>query len=593
MTGVAPGFVNPATGDYHLIAGSGPVDRALGPTLYIDGFGTACWAAPEWEYVEPMQSAARVQVGASQDIGAYEVPGVVPPSPPPPPAGSLAAFVGTDTTTRGTWQGVYGSQGYVLPNVGASLPAGRTVTPSAHASWTWVAATSDTRALLAPGGGSRIAATWYSAGSFVIDVQPGDSESHRLALYLLDWDNAGRAQQVEVLDGGSGAVLDTRTVNAFVGGQYAIWEVRGSVRIRVTRTAGVNAVVSAVFMDPTGSTPPPGGSATAVFTATDTTTQGDWSGAYGTQGYVLAKEGISLPAGATVATTATSWTWAGATSDPRALRKTVGLDRIAATWYGSSVPIVVDVGDGQPHRVALYVLDWDTTTRADRIEVLDTISGAVLDTQTVTAFHGGQYWVWTVTGSVQFRVTRTAGANAVVSAVFIDPASGSGPPPSSVATFRGADTTTQGTWSGVYGTAGCVLAQDGTSVPAGITVSPGGYQNWTWAAATSDPRALQKVTTGGRLAATWYGSSFTIDVGLTDGVARNVALYLVDWDLGDRQQTVEVLDASGAVVDTRTVTAFTGGQYWVWTVRGAVRFRVTRTAGANAVVSAIFLDPAS
>jgi hypothetical protein len=41
------------------------------------------------------------------------------------------------------------------------------------------------------------------------------------------------------------------------------------------------------------------------------------------------------------------------------------------------------------------------------------------------------------------------------------------------------------------------------------------------------------------------------------------------------------------------VSAFTGGQYWVWTVTGAIKFRVTRTAGANAVVSAVFIDPPS
>ena len=48
---------------------------------------------------------------------------------------------------------------------------------------------------------------------------------------------------------------------------------------------------------------------------------------------------------------------------------------------------------------------------------------------------------------------------------------------------------------------------------------------------------------------------------------------------------------SETVLDTRTIAGFTGGQYWTWTVRGAVRFRITRTAGANAVMSAVFLDP--
>ena len=53
-----------------------------------------------------------------------------------------------------------------------------------------------------------------------------------------------------------------------------------------------------------------------------------------------------------------------------------------------------------------------------------------------------------------------------------------------------------------------------------------------------------------------------------------------------------VFDAgTGAMLDSRSMSGFSGGQYLVWTVRGDVRFVVTRTAAANAVVSGIFLDP--
>jgi hypothetical protein len=214
----------------------------------------------------------------------------------------------------------------------------------------------------------------------------------------------------------------------------------------------------------------------------------------------------------------------------------------------------------------------------------------MLDTRNVSSFPGGQYWVWAVTAAVQFRVTRTSGANAVVSAVFIDAAGGSAPP---IATFRRTDTTTQGTWSGLYGTAGYMLAQEGTSLPTGVTVTPTGHQSWTWDATTSDARALQKTSGTGRVAATWYGATFTIDVAV-GGVARNVALYVVDWDNNGRAEQLEVLDAvTGAVLDTRTVSVFNGGQYWIWTVRSAVRFRITKTTGSNSVVSAVFVDPES
>jgi hypothetical protein len=66
------------------------------------------------------------------------------------------------------------------------------------------------------------------------------------------------------------------------------------------------------------------------------------------------------------------------------------------------------------------VLDFDRLGRGETIEVLDGVSGAVLDTRPVTAFTGGQYWVYRVTGHVMFRITRLAGANAVVSGIFFD-----------------------------------------------------------------------------------------------------------------------------------------------------------------------------
>ena len=59
-------------------------------------------------------------------------------------------------------------------------------------------------------------------------------------------------------------------------------------------------------------------------------------------------------------------------------------------------------------------------------------------------------------------------------------------------------------------------------------------------------------------------------------------------------QTVDVLDSTGTtVLDTRTASGFAGGHYLVWQVSGPVRIRLTRLAGSNAVVSGLFVDPAS
>ena len=96
----------------------------------------------------------------------------------------------------------------------------------------------------------------------------------------------------------------------------------------------------------------------------------------------------------------------------------------------------------------------------------------------------------TITGSAS--VTVNAGSSA--SAVFVK-----------------TDTTTLGSWIGVYGKDGYSLAGNATSYPAYVTVSTAGESNFTWVASSAATRALQNASGTGRLAACWYStSSFTI-----------------------------------------------------------------------------------
>ena len=80
--------------------------------------------------------------------------------------------------------------------------------------------------------------------------------------------------------------------------------------------------------------------------------------------------------------------------------------------------IDVNLADGNTHQVALYFLDWDYLGRAERVDVLDASSNAVLDTQTISGFQGGQYLVWNLKGHVTLKITLTGGLNAVVSGLF-------------------------------------------------------------------------------------------------------------------------------------------------------------------------------
>ena len=169
------------------------------------------------------------------------------------------------------------------------------------------------------------------------------------------------------------------------------------------------------------SIPPPGtGTASASFVRLDTTTQGNWKGSYGVEGYKLSNDATTLPSYAQVTINENDWLWDGNNADPRALQRSVGSSRFAGTWYTwSNMTVEVGLTDGESHEVALYAVDWDGLGRVEQIEVLDATTGVVLDTRTGTNFGGGHYWVWDIAGRVRFRITNTGPGNAVLSGVFI------------------------------------------------------------------------------------------------------------------------------------------------------------------------------
>jgi subtilisin family serine protease len=331
-------------------------------------------------------------------------------------------YVTTDPATEGNWKGAYGGDGYNVVDAGPpAYPSYATVTPSGNTDYVWAPSTTDPRALQIPNAAGRIAATWYSPTSFTVDLSLTGG-AHQVALYLLDWDQAGRSEKVDILDANSGAVLDSRTLNSFTGGDYLVWDITGHVQARLTATGGLNAVLSGLFFGAGGTLPPPPPpSGSAQFVRTDTATEGSWQGAYGSNGYNVVDAGSSYPTYATVSPSGNSdYVWASSTTDPRALQKPAGPDRIAATWYASTFTVDLNLTGGA-HQVALYLLDWDRNGRSERVDVLDANTGAVIDSRTLNSFTGGDYLVWDITGHVQVRLTATAGVNAVLSGLFFDP----------------------------------------------------------------------------------------------------------------------------------------------------------------------------
>lgn len=400
-------------------------------------------------------------------------------------AANSAAFVSTDLKTQGNWMGVYGNDGRVMVGDKPSAPSYVTLTPQNDLTWTWAATTPDTRALQLSSGSGRIAATWYGLPTFKLDVNVTDGQAHQIALYVVDWDSKGRSETIQITDGSTGSMLDSRSASNFTGGAYYIWTVSGHVSFSVTSTSGPNAVISGAFFDPAAAAS--NASTTngiAHYVTTDTSAQGTWMGAYGKDGFSLAGNTQSLPTYASMTmANQLSWTWAASTTDTRALQNSTGSGRLAATWYNlSTFSVDVNVTDGQTHQIALYAVDWDSKGRSETIQVTDGQSGAVLDSRSIFGFTNGTYVVWTISGHVKFLVTNSAGPNAVVSGVFFGtagaaapvvttpvttapvvsvppvttPVSGSGsssstncPPVTNAVSFSGIDSITEGAWKGI------------------------------------------------------------------------------------------------------------------------------------------------
>ncbi len=667
---------------------------------------------------------------------------------------AAANLIGSDTSTRGNWHGVYGADGYSVANDTHSIPSYASFAVQNQGNWTWAASTTDVRALQNGANTGRIASTWYTfnPSAFNFDVNFTDGNSHQFALYAVDWDNAGRNETIQILDAITNAVLDTRNISGFANGVYLVWNISGHVKINVTWISGTNAVVSGVFfggssetvsispqsvslsagqqqqftatvtatsnqtvtwsissvtpanaasgsISTTGLYTAPAtitpaqvtvkatsadGTASGIatvnliiasvanFVGSDTSTEGSWHGVYGADGYSVANDTQSIPSYASFAVqNQQTYTWTASTTDVRALQNGAGTGRIASAWYGSAFALDVNFADVNLHRFALYALDWDSTTRAETIQILDANTSGVLDTRTISNFTNGMYLVWNISGHVKINITQTGGANAVVSGVFfggssetvsispqsvslsagqqqqftatvtatsnqtvtwsissVTPANAASGSISttglytapatitpaqvtvkatsadgtasgtatinlviaSVANFVGSDTSTEGSWHGVYGADGYSVANDSQSIPSYASFAVQNQLNWIWTSSTTDPRALQTGSGSGRIAATWYNNStFDFDVNFTNVNSHQFELYVLDWDSQGRAETVQVLDANtNGVLDTRTISNFTNGIYLMWNISGHVKINITRTSGPNAVISGVF-----
>ena len=250
--------------------------------------------------------------------------------------------------------------------------------------------------------------------------------------------------------------------------------------ITITKLAGPNAVVNGVFVDPE--------TATATFVKEDTTTQGNWIGGYGSQGYDIVSGPTSLPSYAVLTTSgASTYTWSNR-SKPSVLQLPGSSNRVAAVWYSATnFSISLNLTDGQTHYIALYACDYDNLVCLEQIEITNAATGAILEKKSISSFSGGVYLQWRVSGSVVITITKLVGPNAVVNGVFVDPET-------ATATFVKEDTTTQGNWIGGYGSQGYDIVSGPTSLPSYAVLTTSGASTYTW----SNPNKPSVPSTSGQ-----------------------------------------------------------------------------------------------
>jgi len=176
----------------------------------------------------------------------------------------------------------------------------------------------------------------------------------------------------------------------------------------------------------------------AKFVGFDRTTQGNWIGKYGADGYlffgdVVQKKFPSYVHNITwrpVGDLGSSRFLTTTTADSRALINTTDNNLRflgAATTQNPSACLqtfTIDIVLSQNHRpfqVSLYFADWDTGDRRQMVEMRDYDTREIIaPSQLLSYFSMGVYAVYQHDGSVRFRVNHIRGGDATLSAIFFD-----------------------------------------------------------------------------------------------------------------------------------------------------------------------------
>ncbi len=483
---------------------------------------------------------------------------------------------------QGKWVNTVGSAGYAL--AGWEGSSDLTDLPNASLSllqggrYRWEANSTDVRGLTDPSGLTRNVGAYFDPNEIQVKLSFTAAYSGNLHLYAVDWDHLTRREIITV-NGQSVDLSSDFSEGAWVSFPISV-AAGGTVMITVDRTFGPNALLSGIFLGDAGTPPGP---------TVSSAPQGTWVNTVGSAGYDLlgwdgsTSDASDLPNSSLKVVQGTPYQWAANTTDTRALQDPGQISRNAGGYYDpNQIQLQLNFTAAYSGNLHLYAVDWDSRGRSETI----TVNG---QTAVLGAFTNGDWVTFPISvaagGTVTITVTRTAGPNAFLSGIFLGDA---GPPPNPAVASA-----PQGSWVGVHGSAGYDLAgwngsTDLTSLTnASLTVEQA--SRYTWAASTTDVRALQSPDTKTRVAAAYYDpNQIRLRLSFTAAYSGNLEFYAVDWDSLGRREMISVNGQSAVLASD-----FTNGAWVSLPVNvaagGTVTIVVDRLAGPNALLSGVFL----
>ncbi len=460
---------------------------------------------------------------------------------------SSASFVGQDATTKGSWIGTYGAQGYDAIGYTAALPTYATVTPSSDTS------TPGPRAPRTPAPSrSRPTSPEPRRRRLVLRQAPASpSTSTSLTARRTTWSctsstghQAGRASSPDQRrrHGQGAGNRDDLVVQQ---GRVLALEGHREHGDHDHPSAGPNAVLNGLFFDPP--TPPPA-PRTATFLERDTRDErGTGSEPTGRRATTSSARRRASPAKATVTPSSdTFYTWTSSyhrhprLPEPGQARRS----RVAAFWYSAN-PASRSTSTSPTARRTTWSCTSTTGTatgRGEQVQISDATPARCSTPRRSRRSRMACTWTGRSAGTSLITITRPAGPNAVLNGLFLDPTSRRRHRPRGPPSFLEQDAATHaGNWVGTYGAQGYDVIGHGRPPRPKPPSLPSGQSTYTWTTSTSNTSALQDPAAPRQpRRRLWYSStSFTVNVNLSDGQTHDLELYFLDGTTGPGEKRAD------------------------------------------------------